>query len=56
MDDSSDYILNLILGLAFPLVWSLEAAAELQLDYDNGAVEGVDKLDQTYRLRLGYTW
>jgi len=56
VEDTSDYILNTVLGLAFPLLWSLEAAAELQLDYDAGAVEGVDKLDQTYRLRLGYTW
>ncbi len=56
VEDTSDYILNNVLGLAFPLLWSLEAAAELQLDYDAGAVEGVDKLDQTYRLRLGYTW
>ncbi|MDH5173598.1 MAG: DUF481 domain-containing protein [Gammaproteobacteria bacterium] len=56
MEDTSDYILNTILGLAFPLLWSLEASAELQLDYDAGAVEGVDKLDQTYRFRIGYTW
>lgn len=56
VEETSDYILNNVLGLAFPLLWSLEAAAELQLDYDAGAVEGVDKLDQTYRLRLGYTW
>ncbi len=56
MEDTSDYIVNTTLGLAFPLLWSLEAAAELLLDYDSGAVEGVDKLDQTYRFRVGYTW
>lgn len=56
MDDASDYILNTILGLAFPLLWDFEAAAEIQLDYDNGAVEGVEELDQTYRFRVGYTW
>ncbi len=56
LEDTSEYILNTIFGLAFPLLWSLEAAAELQLDYDAGAVEGVDKLDQTYRFRVGYTW
>ena len=56
VEETSDYILNNILGLEFPLLWSLEAAAEIQLDYDAGAVEGVDKLHQTYRLRLGYTW
>jgi putative salt-induced outer membrane protein YdiY len=56
MEDASDYILNTIFGLAFPLLWGFEAAAEVQLDYDNGAVEDVDKLDQTYRFRVGYTW
>lgn len=56
LEDTSDYILNTTFGLAFPLLWSLEAAAEIVLDYDSGAVEGVDELDQTYRFRVGYTW
>jgi hypothetical protein len=56
MEDTSDYVVNTTFGLAFPLLWSLEAAAEILLDYDAGAVEGVDKLDQTYRFRVGYTW
>jgi len=55
-DNTSDYVVNTTFGLAFPLLWSLEAAAEVLLDYDAGAVEGVDKLDQTYRFRVGYTW
>ena len=25
-------------------------------EYDSGAVEGVDKLDETYKLNIGYTW
>ena len=56
LEDTSDYILNTTLGLAFPLLWNFEAAAEVLLDYDSGAVEGVDELDQTYRFRVGYTW
>ena len=56
LEDTADYILYTTFGLAFPLLWSLEAAAEVQLDYDAGAVDGVDKLDQTYRFRVGYTW
>lgn len=56
MDDTSDYILYTTFGLAFPLLWSLEAAAEVYLKYDAGAVEDVDDLDQTYRFRVGYTW
>jgi hypothetical protein len=37
-------------------LWNFEAAAELVLDYDSGAVDDVDELDQTYRFRLGYSW
>lgn len=56
LDEPSDYVVDTTFGLAFPLFWSLEAAAELLLEYDAGAVEGVDKLDQIYRFRVGYTW
>ena len=56
LEDTSDYILNTTFGLAFPLLWNFEASAEMQLDYDSGAVEDVDELDQTYRFRIGYTW
>ena len=34
----------------------LEAAAEILLEYDSGAVAGVDTLDETYWLRFGYSW
>lgn len=56
LKDTGDIILNTRLGLAFPLVGNLEAAAELFLEYDSGAVQGVEKLDQTYKFRIGYTW
>ena len=56
LEETSDYIVNTTLGLAFPLLWNFEAAAELVLDYDSGAVDDVDELDQTYRFRLGYSW
>jgi putative salt-induced outer membrane protein YdiY len=56
LEETSDVIIDTTLGLAIPLVWHIEAAMEIQLDYDSGAPSGVDELDQTYRLRLGYTW
>ena len=56
LDDTSDVIVNTTFGLAFPLLWNLEAAAEILWDYDSGAVEGVDDLDETYKVRIGYTW
>ena len=56
LDETSDVIVNTTFGLAFPLLWNLEAAGEILLDYDSGAVDGVDELDQTYKVRVGYTW
>jgi hypothetical protein len=56
LEDTSDVIVNSTFGLSFPLLWSLEAAAEVLLEYDSGAVDDVDKLDQTYKFRVGYTW
>ena len=54
--DTADIVLNTTFGLKFPLLGNLEAAAEIFLEYDTGAVEGVEELDQTYKLRIGYTW
>jgi putative salt-induced outer membrane protein YdiY len=56
LKDTSDIVLNTTFGLAFPLLGNLEAAAEILLEYDTGAVEDVEELDQTYKFRIGYTW
>jgi putative salt-induced outer membrane protein YdiY len=56
LEDTSNVIVNSTFGLSIPLVWSIEAAAEILLEYDSGAVENVDDMDQTYNLRLGYKW
>ncbi|TDG15507.1 DUF481 domain-containing protein [Seongchinamella unica] len=56
LDEASDVIIDTAVGLSFPLLWSLEAAAEILWKYDSGAGEGVDDLDETYRLRIGYSW
>ncbi len=56
LEETSNIIVNSTFGLSFPLLWQIEAAAEMLFEYDSGAVEGVDDLDQTYRLRVGYTW
>lgn len=44
------------IGLRFPLLLGLEAAAEASADYDGGAAEGKQNLDEALRLRVGYTW
>lgn len=56
LEETSDLILNTTFGLAFPLLFNFEAAAEIMLEYDSGAVDNVDDLDQTYSFRIGYTW
>lgn len=56
LDSTSDIILNTAFGLSFPLLGSLEAAAEVLYEYDSGAVPGIEKLDETYNFRIGYTW
>ncbi|MFL3656131.1 MAG: YdiY family protein [Halioglobus sp.] len=56
LEDTSDIIVNSTFGLSFPLKWDLEAAAEMLFEYDSDAVETVEDLDQTYKVRIGYTW
>ncbi|EED35403.1 conserved hypothetical protein [Luminiphilus syltensis NOR5-1B] len=56
VEDAQQLILNTTLGLAFPLVFGLEGAAEITLDYDGGAADGAENLDQVYKFRVGYSW
>jgi len=56
LNKPSDVLLITTAGFSFPLLWGFEMAAEIVLDYDSGAVEGVEELDETYSLRLGYSW
>jgi hypothetical protein len=56
LDTTSDIILNTAFGLSFPLLGRLEAAAEILYEYDSGAGEGIEDLDETYNFRIGYTW
>ncbi|MCK5844322.1 MAG: DUF481 domain-containing protein [Victivallales bacterium] len=54
--DTGDTILNAILGIKIPIIGNFETAFEVELEYDGGAVEGVDNLDETYNIRFGYSW
>ena len=56
LDQTSDVVIDTAVGLSFPLLWNLEAAAEILWEYDSGAVAGVEEVDETYALRIGYTW
>jgi hypothetical protein len=54
--DVDSVVANTTFGIGFPLLFGLKAAAEVKYEYDGGAVEGVDDLDQTYNFKLGYAW
>jgi hypothetical protein len=56
LNHTSDVVIDTGVGLSFPLLWGLEAAAEVLWEYDSGAQEDVDEMDETYRLRIGYAW
>ena len=49
-------MLNTRVGLSVPLLRKVEVAAEIKLEFDSGAPEGIEELDQTYKIRLGYRW
>ncbi len=56
LEETSDVVINTWTGISFPLLWSLEAAVEVVLNYNSGVQGDTEKLDETYRVRLGYTW
>jgi hypothetical protein len=56
LDQLDNLVLKNTFGLAFPLLYGVEAAAEVVWDINTGAVAGTEKLDETYRVRLGYKW
>jgi hypothetical protein len=54
--DPDSVVVNTTVGIGFPLLYGLKVEGEVLYEYDGGAVEGVDDLDQTYKIRLGYAW
>ncbi|CAA6677304.1 Unannotated [Lentimonas sp. CC4] len=54
--DPRDTILNATVGIRFPIAGGFETALEAEFEYDGGAVENVDQLDETYTLNFGYSW
>lgn len=56
LDELENLVLNTTLGIAFPFIGGIEGAAEVVWELNTGAVEGTEKLDETYRFRLGYNW
>ena len=55
-DDFDGVIANTTIGVGLPIAAGFKTALEASFEYDGGAAEGVDKMDETYRFRLGYEW
>lgn len=55
-NDMSGMLVDTTIGFGFPLVMGIQAGAEMKFEYDGGAAQGVDDLDQTYTFKLGYQW
>ena len=56
IEDASETILDLIVGIRFPLILGFETSFEVKYEYDGGPEEDIEKLDTTYNLKLGYAW
>ena len=56
LDAAEKSIYRTKVGLRFPLFLGLEAAAEASADYDGSAPDGKEKLDESLKFRVGYTW
>jgi len=55
-EDPSAMVINTIVGIGLPVIYGITAALEAKFEYDGGAVEGVDNMDETYKFKLGYGW
>jgi len=55
-DEIDGVLVNTTIGVSFDLFDGFEVAAEALLEYDGGAVEDVDDLDETYQMLFGYKW
>jgi putative salt-induced outer membrane protein YdiY len=55
-EDTDNLIVNTTVGLKIPLPLGFETGFEAKWEYDGGAVEDVDELDETYNLFVGYAW
>lgn len=56
LDHIDRQLVNATIGISLPVVYGLKAGAEVVYGYDGGAVDEVDKLDETYNIKFGYTW
>lgn len=55
-DAADELLVDTRAGFSFPTLWGIKASVEALWEYDGGAVEGVDDMDETYNFKIGYQW
>jgi len=55
-EDIDDVVFDGWTGFRVPLLLGLVASTEIRTEYDNAPADDVDRLDTTYRVKLGYQW
>ena len=56
LEDSSDLVVNTRIGIRMPVRPKITVNTELKLEYDSGAPEDIEELDQTFTIGFGYRW
>jgi putative salt-induced outer membrane protein YdiY len=56
LTNTSDLTLYTLLATTYPLTNRLGLVGRLVFDYDSGVPDDVEKLDNTFKLGLSYTW
>ena len=56
VEDVGDLVINSWTGFRFPLYMGIVASLEAEVKYDGGSPPDIDKVDTTYRAKLGYQW
>ena len=54
--EQADAKIHTTVGINFDLIKGLLTSAEYVYDWDNKATKGVDKVDQSLNMRVGYHW
>ena len=56
LSNGNNLSINSWTGLKIPLYMGFVISAEANIEYNKDAPDGVDKTDETYRVKLGYEW
>ncbi|MEM0953053.1 MAG: DUF481 domain-containing protein [Pseudomonadota bacterium] len=55
-DSADEPLLNATVGLRMPLIFGFETSVQARFEYNGGAPEDTEELDETYSFRIGYAF